>query len=179
MWHPEMWFTILSPLFYQFISPTLHLIWCLSPPGSPSNPTAVHFSFCFPLTTVSFSHLHFTLPLPLMYFSLSSVTVSHSLWSLCKICAGTSKPVTLLLWPWARCRVEMTPELPGSDLTLLLFFSFSLISTHSLASFHLWTSVPARVNRRADMEGTGVNWEYVLNKKKKTNRIQLDQRSTE
>lgn len=59
--------------------------------------------------------------------------------------------------------------LNSQALTLLFFpcLSFSLISTHSLASFHLWTSVPARVNHRADMEGTGVNWEYVLNKKNK------------
>lgn len=46
-------------------------------------------------------------------------------------CAGTSQPVTLLLWAW---RVEMTPELWGSDLSLFLStLSSSLIYPHSLA----------------------------------------------
>lgn len=42
------------------------------------------------------------------------LSISYSLWSLCKTSTWMIQAVTLLLWLWACCGVEMIPELPGS-----------------------------------------------------------------
>ena len=127
------WNVLLSvslPLFLSIYLPST-FIWCPSVLGSPSNPTAVPRPFCFLLTTVSFSTFAFPSPLlPLLYFYFFFYLQCLFLFVF-DPCAGTSQPVTLLLWAW---RVEMTPELWGSDLSLFLStLSSSLIYPHSLA----------------------------------------------
>lgn len=77
--------------------------------------------FCFLLMTDFPFHIcisHFPRSPCIFFFQI----VSCCLWSPCKICAETSRQVTLLLWPWTHCQVEMTPGLRCSDLP------FSLLS---------------------------------------------------
>lgn len=48
MWHPEMWFTILSPLFYQFISPPSTSFGVCLRLGHPRIPQQCTFPFASP-----------------------------------------------------------------------------------------------------------------------------------
>lgn len=142
-------------LFLSIYLSSLCLIWCLSLPGSPSNPTAVPPPFCFLLSTVSFSTFAFhSLPLPLMcfFFSLLCVCSFFSLilgWNL-RWDQHSRSP--LLLWLWAHSRVEMTPELRGSDL-----FSFSLLSAPALS---LHTALLLFISEHQFQQGssTGRTW---------------------
>lgn len=69
MWHPEMCFTIHSPLFYQFISPASALFGVRPCLGHPQIPQMWFFCL-FPPHYSFFFTFAFTLSLPLMYFYL-------------------------------------------------------------------------------------------------------------
>ncbi len=147
----------LSPFLSIYLS-SLCLIWSLSLPASPSNaPPLFVFSSLQSLSL----HLHFSFNV----FFLSFVSVSSSFWSMSKICAGTSQQVTLLLWPWTHCRVGMTPELPGSDLSLPLFAQLPpYLSTQPcfVSSLHISSS---RGQPQGRCGRARLNWEHVLNNK--------------
>lgn len=52
------------------------------------------------------------------------------------------------------CSVEMTPELSGCGPFSLSPLTSSLISPHSVASFHLWKSIPAVVKVKEGLKST-------------------------
>lgn len=176
-----MCFTVLFPFFYQFFS-SLCVIWCLSQLKSLSNPTGVPPPpFYFLLTTVPFSTFAFlSLPLPLMYF-FPSVSVPSSLSSLCEVCTGTSQTVTLLLWPWAHCRVEMALELLGSDLSLFLSSQHESYLSKEPHFFSCLSISSASDQAQGEHKRAGVNWHSVTQNKMftlhllKKKRIQLIQ----
>lgn len=158
MWHPEMCFIFLSPFFHQF--PSLSGVSQLR---SPSNPTT-HFSFCFLLTADFLTHICISLfpCFPSFFFFIkSSVSVSCSLWSLCKICAETGQPVTLLLWddPWSPRLWHPHPH-PFSLLSQLQPY----LSTQPYFFSSLNTIIPTKVHHREHVEVTGVSGENKLTK---------------
>lgn len=134
-------------LFPSIYLSSLRLVRSLSLLGSPSNPS---LSFCFLPTDVSFFHicisLH-TLSLNVFFFfhlfDLSVKSVREpAVRSPCYNDDGLN------------CSVEMTPELSGCGPFSLSPLTSSLISPHSVASFHLWKSIPAVVKVKEGLKST-------------------------
>lgn len=118
-------------------------------------------SLLFPPHYSLFFYICISLPSPyfnvFLIFFFCSVSILSLLWSLCEICAWTSQPVTLLLWPWRHCRVEMTPELPGSDLFLSFF---SQLQPYLSTQPHFFSSLnisPSRGQAQGGNRWAGVN----------------------
>lgn len=135
-------------LFPSIYLSSLCLVRSLSLLGSPSNPS---LSFCFLPTDVSFFTFAFRYtPFPLMCFFLSFHLFDLSVKSVREPavqspCCNDGR---------LNCSVEMTPELSGCGPFSLSPLTSSLISPHSVASFHLWKSTPAVVKVKEGLKST-------------------------
>lgn len=137
---------ILSPSFHQFISrPSVSFGLCLCW-GHPQTPPFLFVSS--PLMSLFFTFAFRYTPFPLMcfFFHLFDLSVKSvrepAVRSPCYNDDGLN------------CSVEMTPELSGCGPFSLSPLTSSLISPHSVASFHLWKSIPAVVKVKEGLKST-------------------------
>lgn len=127
------------PLLSIYLS-SFYFFYCLSCCTSSYS----IFIICISISSLSLMFLEF---LCLSSFSPFDPSVKsplgHPSWSPC--CCGYGFAAQ---WRW-----PLTSQALTSVFMSFFSLSFSLISPHSLTAFHLWASVPARVNHRDRSEG--------------------------